>query len=202
MLGATLAGTLATGWRTPSTRQRTSRPSLPGCQCTSLAPAFCASASTRSTTSVAYREPAGSSGARISVMRLVGMEIGLLFLPLLLRGRGGLACGDDRPRVHFPVAFDPLEPDGERRTFREQDGALLGDLLGAENGDLAPRRDLDLVPWLEPLELQLRGGSPHLLDHFGGRRLAPQQPDQLAIGERDRAECRLVLIHSGHHEAA
>src|SRR5262249_53559032 len=85
MLGATLVGTRATGWRTPSTRQRTSRPSLPGCQCTSLAPACCASASTRSTTSVAYRGPAGSSEARVSVRRLEGMGGGVS-VGIVLRG--------------------------------------------------------------------------------------------------------------------
>ncbi len=52
-LGATLTGSNPTGCKTPSTRHRTSSPSPPGWKWTSLAPTFRASASTRSTTSVA-----------------------------------------------------------------------------------------------------------------------------------------------------
>ncbi len=53
MLGASFTGKTPTGCKTPSIRHRNSNPSAPGWKWTSLAPARWASASTRSTASVA-----------------------------------------------------------------------------------------------------------------------------------------------------
>ena len=50
---------------------------------------------------------------------------------------------------------------------------VLGDLIGADDGDPALRH-LELVARLEPLDPHVRGEAPHPLDGRGGSRLASQ----------------------------
>ncbi len=118
--------------------------------------------------SQACRCHGGSDSLGIGRLRVAGSTGRLSGLPASLDGgRGFLGMVDGRPGVQLPAALDPLEPDGLRRTFGDQQGAVRVDLLAADHGDPS-LRPLDPIARLEPPDLRLFGEGPNPLDRSGG----------------------------------